>query len=300
VWYWDFTTIILAWHAGEPGKKGWGDKVRSRLARIGRTGEQEGPPPAQEPPVGDFVYGAVQAPPSGLSARASLTYQAHGLGTVAEEGAGVAHVGAAAVDAHSASGQAPGGSGAGQAVRQRLTSGLSAVGRGLSKVRTKLGDRQGSGGGDELAQHDQDVAIRVGLAAFAVAGGSWLRVVCRVIVPGCGGSSVEVGRAGYGHQEYRPQLAPAAYIKSVLCPSLAARLGGDSSAGPATPTTLTARGLHHRHTSSLGRAVEAEYMRELDKVRRSSRFGLVLAVHVAAGFVAVVPLLLECLDYCRE
>jgi hypothetical protein len=52
-------------------------------------------------------------------------------------------------------------------VKLRLNSGLQAVGRGLTLVKGKLSDRQAV---NEVAARDQDVAIRVGLAAFAVAG----------------------------------------------------------------------------------------------------------------------------------
>jgi hypothetical protein len=38
-------------------------------------------------------------------------------------------------------------------------------------VKTRLADRQAGGAAhDEVAQQDQDVAVRVGLAAFAVSG----------------------------------------------------------------------------------------------------------------------------------
>ena len=59
-------------------------------------------------------------------------------------------------------------------------------------------------------------------------------------------------------------LRAAAYIRAVLCPSLSSRLGSDST-GPATPT-LARGAYHHRQTSSLGRLLDAEYMRELDRV----------------------------------
>lgn len=73
---------------------------------------------------------------------------------------------------------------------------------------------------------------------------------------------------------------PAAYIKSVLCPSLTPRPGADTS-GPPTPTSarppaegfpagpLTATQRHyHRARSSFGSMqLDAEYMRELDRVR---------------------------------
>ena len=74
----------------------------------------------------------------------------------------------------------------------------------------------------------------------------------------------------------------SAYIKSVLCPSLALPRGPDS-AGPGTPlSTSTAVGggsaaaarvlsWHHRRSSSVGsslglRSPDAEYMAELDRV----------------------------------
>ena len=74
---------------------------------------------------------------------------------------------------------------------------------------------------------------------------------------------------------------PTAYIKSVLCPSLAPRPGGGDSTGPGTPTLRTPTGdagalppgvtrmaRHHRHSSSFGATMRAdvEYMRELDMV----------------------------------
>jgi hypothetical protein len=165
--------------AGEAGKKGWGDKMRSRLARLGRGGEEE---EAQAwAGVEERAAASSVPPPAPGSARSGPAYSGPGLGTVAEEGGGVAAsealrqqwLGAAdpgqpGLDVGSG---APGGSAAGQAVRQRISSGLQAVGRGLSRVKTRLADRQAGGAAhDEVAQQDQDVAVRVGLAAFAVSG----------------------------------------------------------------------------------------------------------------------------------
>lgn len=94
-----------------------------------------------------------------------------------------------------------------------------------------------------------------------------------------------------------PTPCHAAYIKSVLCPSLTPRPGADTS-GPSTPTSarppaegfpagpLTAtQRYYHRARSSFGSMqLDAEYMRELDRVRagRVERAGL------AAGGVEAV------------
>lgn len=118
------------------------------------------------------------------------------------------------------------------------------------QVKTKLtpGERQ-LAAAEELAEHDVDVAIRVGLAAFAVSGAAGL---CWDLPDGKPGGEMaalcvkEIVGMFWRHVCYvgthlglPPSLPPfcdpclAAYIKSVLCPSLHVR-GGDST-GPGTP-----------------------------------------------------------------
>lgn len=145
------------------GKKGWGDKMRHRLAAIGGS-----PDARPQQGAGEAQQGTGEAGPQGAGAGAGgRAAPAHaGLGTVAEEGAAAAAAAAQHGGTAGASGSG-GAAGAGQAVKLRLNSGLQAVGRGLTLVKGKLSDRQAV---DEVAARDQDVAIRVGLAAFAVAG----------------------------------------------------------------------------------------------------------------------------------
>jgi hypothetical protein len=216
----------------QEGKRGWGDRMRHRLAKMGIGEEAHAAAVEYEPSPTVTQMGPGEAAlPGGR------------LGPVAEESGAsfsevhhldAGHLGPGAggsADAH----VQPGG---GQAVRRKISGGLQAVGRSLSKVKTKLtpGERQ-LDAAEELAEHDVDVAIRVGLAAFAV----------------------------------------SAYIKSVLCPSLHPRVGGDST-GPGTPVLRSPtdplgsapgagpprlRSVHHRQSSS---RIDAEYLRELDRV----------------------------------
>lgn len=151
--------------------------MRDRLARMGRGGEHDDQALLDQE-AGEAPLGSV---PPQLSARPG-PYSASGLGTVAEEGGGTAGSEAAGPalggpDAgHFGVADPAEGSGTGQAVKQKISSGFQAVGRSLSKVKTKLSDRQGAGGSsagaafDEVTDRDQDVAVRVGLAAFAVSG----------------------------------------------------------------------------------------------------------------------------------
>ncbi len=173
--------------AGERRK--WGDKVRSRLAKmgLGGKGEQQGGEQhlhmagevGEGPGLPGSMLQAAPHPPAGPA------YAGPGLVTVAEEGGSfsaetsltlhgtpgdVGHLEAAP----GGTGGAGGGERAG-AVRQRLSSGLQAVGRGLSgglsRVREKLSEVHHQGPRpDELAEHDREVACRIGLAAFAVSG----------------------------------------------------------------------------------------------------------------------------------
>lgn len=174
--------------AGERRK--WGDKVRSRLAKMGLGGKGDQPGGEQHlhmageegegPALPGGMHPAVQGPAGGHA------YGGPGLLTVAEEGGSFSAESSPA--RHGAPGDAgPPGLAAGGAggvsgderavaVRQRLSSGLQAVGRGLSgglsRVREKLSESQHTGPRpDELAEHDRDVACRIGLAAFAVSGG---------------------------------------------------------------------------------------------------------------------------------
>ncbi|KAL4425738.1 hypothetical protein ABPG75_009754 [Micractinium tetrahymenae] len=247
--------------AGERRK--WGDKVRSRLARmgLGGKGEQQGGEQhlhmAGEAGEGLAVPGSMpQAVPLPAGGHA---YPGPGLVTVAEEGGSfsaesslalhgtpgdVGHLGSPAGSSTVEAGAGGAGGSERTGAVQRLSSSLQAVGRGLSgglsRVKEKLSDSHSQGPRpDELAEHDRDVACRIGLAAFAV----------------------------------------SAYIKSVLCPSLTPRPGADTS-GPSTPTSarppaegfppgpLTAtQRYYHRTRSSFGSMqLDAEYMRELDRL----------------------------------
>lgn len=212
----------------QEGKRGWGDRVRHRLAKMGIGDEAHAAAVEYEPPPTVTQLGPADAALSGGR-----------LGPVAEESGGsftqghppdAGHLGPEAGGSIDSTAQ----QGGGQAVRRKITGGLQAVGRSLSKVRsrglearggdrilacsilqvelvpclrtvlplalqtiqptqqfittpthlppqvkTKLtpGERQ-LAAAEELAEHDVDVAIRVGLAAFAVSGG--VRLVCAV------------------------------------------------------------------------------------------------------------------------
>lgn len=156
------------------GKKGggWGGRVRHRLAKIGLGGDDQQPPAEQAAPLPTFTA----SPGGGGSPRGQL-YGVPEAGVVP----GTAAAGSPGATGSTAGGSpgGAGGSGEASAVRKKLSSGLQAVGRGLSKVKTKLtpehgGAAGGSSGGAAEAldptDHDIDVAVRLGLAAFAVSG----------------------------------------------------------------------------------------------------------------------------------
>ena len=144
-------------HEGEEGggKRGWGERVRQRLAKMGLGGDE------QQAGAAASGTGAGALPSGGYS-----------LGPLAEEGAaeGAAPGDTGHLGPHAGDGAGPSGSSGGGQVRRKLASGIQAVGRGLSKVKTRLAPGERGGGGEGEADHDADVAVRLGLAAFAVSG----------------------------------------------------------------------------------------------------------------------------------
>jgi hypothetical protein len=164
--------------AGEgAGKKGpLADRIRGRLAKMGLGNKQQ--------PLA--AAAAAAEPPPSTALQGSAGGRAGQLHSVAEEagssaGLDVGHLGGAPGGGSSRGGGSSSGSGLAVRTSQKISSGFQAMGRGLTKVKSRLAsDRQeagaaapGGGGapaGDELADHDQDVAILLGLAAFAVSG----------------------------------------------------------------------------------------------------------------------------------
>lgn len=150
---------------------------------LGGKGEQQGAEQhlhmAGEVGEGPALPGGMpQAVPHGPGGPA---YAGPGLVTVAEEGGSFSAESSLALHgtpgdaAHPGPTAGAGGAERAGAVRQRLSSGLQAVGRGLSgglsRVKERLTEPHQQGPRpDELAEHDRDVACRIGLAAFAVSG----------------------------------------------------------------------------------------------------------------------------------
>ena len=297
--------------AGEgAGKKGpMADRIRGRLAKMGLGNKQQ-----QQPLAAAAAAAAAEPPPTAglLGSAGARPGQLHSVAEEAGSSAGVdaGHFGGGP------GGDSASGSGSGLAVRtsQKISSGFQAMGRGLSKVKLRLAsDRQdaaaaapgGAPAGDELADHDQDVAILLGLAAFAVSGVTpqHARIACLLVSaasrhspsaacvhvrvwldsPRSTRSCRHLTLANQAPDQHCPcpiaRLTPAAFIKSVLCPSMTPRVagsgggGGGDSAGPGTPTASAAAALalrgHHRATSSFGSMsmrVDDLMLRELDRV----------------------------------
>jgi len=115
----------------QEGKRGWGDRVRHRLAKMGIGDEAHAAAVEYEPPPTVTQLGPADAALSGGR-----------LGPVAEESGGsftqghppdAGHLGPEAGGGIDSGAQ----QGGGQAVRRKITGGLQAVGRGLSKVRSR-------------------------------------------------------------------------------------------------------------------------------------------------------------------
>lgn len=157
----------------------------------------------------------------------------------------------------------------GEAVKQKLTSGLKKMGSSLTAVRTKLTAGKGREGASEgvqparsalppataqQARHEGEGATRA--TELAGAGAGW---------------SVDEGERDVLVRLGLAAFAVAAYIKTVLCPSLPAHAAGAAAAAgltgadsPLTPTLRTLTAAHQRRTSSL--AFEEGMLRELDMV----------------------------------
>lgn len=112
----------------QEGKRGWGERVRHRLAKMGIGEEAQAVAVDYEPPPTVTQLGPTEAALPGR------------LGPVAEEASGSFSEGHRPDAGHLGPGAGGGGDahahqGGGQAVRRKISGGLQAVGRGLSKVR---------------------------------------------------------------------------------------------------------------------------------------------------------------------